>query len=385
MGVWKWVPCLSSVSLSLGAAVYDTLLENDFCQMYYRGDGDCEKLRSLVRANHSRTLPTLELGDPSKPAILFFHGWPDTGALWANQFEYFCAPPHGKYFCVAPTITDFHPDFPNAPKSDHFTDIEIGKWRSVVQEMGLKDLTLWIFDWGAALGYMFTYKYPELVKTVVAMDIGNNPVEPAGSKKPSFGDAEIPTLPAYQQTNIMAYRTGNFTLLQPFENYMSSILWHGVKPKFFQTRTTWLYNNIVLAGPGQDISERLAPDLPLSEWQFQTTPTFPSGKPVLFLHGLCDEMTGCTGCPPCKPRDMQFFTKAFSDWVSARLHSAVLPVDGAGHWMVLEATTFVNTRIAQWLDDLPNGSGLMSLVGVRAAMIYVLCMSKRFSDGTHQI
>lgn len=337
---------------------YDTLLDNDFCKIYYRGSGDCEQLRRLVRANHSRSLPTLELGDPSKPPMLFFHGWPDTGALWANQFEYFCAPPHGKYFCVAATITNFHPDLPNAPEDELFVDIEVGKWYSVVQEMGLKDLTLVMFDWGASLGYKFTYKHPEVVKNVVALDIGNNPVTPPGSKTGAFGDAQIPWLPVYQQANIWAYRTGNFSIIEPFEWGFIATLWRNVKPKFFQTRIGWPYNCMVLNGTGQVMTERFAPGVPLSQWEFEDTPTFPSGKPLMFLYGKCDDPTGSPGFPPCEPRDTgAFFSEAFAAWVTARPHGALVAVPGAGHWMAFEQPTFVNTQIAAWLDGLSDGAG----------------------------
>ena len=94
------------------APVRDSLLAEQFCQVYYDGDGDCPALRAQVVANHSRALPTLQLGNPAHPPMFFLHGWPDSAAVYANQFEHFCAPPHGTYFCVAPTWFDFHPDVP---------------------------------------------------------------------------------------------------------------------------------------------------------------------------------------------------------------------------------------------------------------------------------
>merc|ERR1719499_1857906 len=51
----------------------DTILREDFCPMYYWGSGDCEALKSHVKFNHTRPAPTLELGDPSKPALFFIH------------------------------------------------------------------------------------------------------------------------------------------------------------------------------------------------------------------------------------------------------------------------------------------------------------------------
>merc|ERR1719246_335307 len=102
------------------------------------------------------------------------------------------------------------------------------------------------------------------------------------------------------------------------------MLWNGVKPTFFQTRIGWPYNCQVLDGENQQMTERLAPGVPLSEWKFDQVPSFPSGKPLLFLWGPCEDKTGCEGCPPCQART-PLFTTAWSDWVSSRPQSAVVP------------------------------------------------------------
>jgi pimeloyl-ACP methyl ester carboxylesterase len=339
-------------------ALRDTLVDEDICPMYYRGAGDCEKLKQLIRVNHTRALPTLEMGDPANPPILFFHGWPDTAALWVNQFEHFCAPPHGKYFCVAPTLTNFHPDFPDAPAEELFLDLEIQKFHAVVEQMGLQNLTTFMFDWGAALGYMFVYKYPELVKSVVAFDIGLTIIDPPGSKFRSFGDAEIPFLPQYQQDNIRAFRTGNFSIIRPLDDgiipWQKGIkvpsLWRGHKPKFLQTRTCWPYNCIVLDGKGEEMSERLAPGVPFSSWKFDLVPDFPEDKPFMFFLGLCEDGTGCDGCVPCAKRRQVFYEPRFLDWVKARPSGEVVPVDKAGHWTMTLTASFVNARASEWLD-----------------------------------
>eukprot|EP01079_Euglenida_sp_SAG-EU17-18_P007447 gene7447-6980_t len=77
----------------------DTLLSDFFCQKYYpqgaaaAGLPPCEDVRSATVANLSRPLPTLELGDPAKPAMFFVHGWPDSAAEFAAQFGGFCYGP----------------------------------------------------------------------------------------------------------------------------------------------------------------------------------------------------------------------------------------------------------------------------------------------------
>ena len=98
---------------------------------YYDGDGDCPALRAQVVANHSRALPTLQLGNPAHPPMFFLHGWPDSAAVYANQFEHFCAPPHGTYFCVAPTWFDFHPDVPMRPADDLLWEVQVEAFHAV--------------------------------------------------------------------------------------------------------------------------------------------------------------------------------------------------------------------------------------------------------------
>ena len=62
------------------------MLEREFCQVYYpppsEGYPPCAQVKAAVFANLSRPLPTLETtpADPSKPGMVFVHGWPDSAA-----------------------------------------------------------------------------------------------------------------------------------------------------------------------------------------------------------------------------------------------------------------------------------------------------------------
>ena len=65
----------------------DTLLADQFCQLYYPkpdvgGFPPCEQVRDKIVSDLSGPLPTLSLGDPSKPGLFFIHGWPDSAAEW---------------------------------------------------------------------------------------------------------------------------------------------------------------------------------------------------------------------------------------------------------------------------------------------------------------
>ena len=99
---------------------FDTIRDVHLCKEYFIGSpADCEALRRKVRAVRRDAAPTLELGDPSRPPMLFFHGWPSTSAMWANQFKSFCYDEDASYFCIAPSWIDFHPDLPAADPTSH--------------------------------------------------------------------------------------------------------------------------------------------------------------------------------------------------------------------------------------------------------------------------
>ena len=80
---------LLTFALVHSVTAQDTLLDEYFCQLYYPKDATaqglppCIAVRAAVVSNKTRPLPTLELGDPAKPAMFFVHGWPDSAAEFA--------------------------------------------------------------------------------------------------------------------------------------------------------------------------------------------------------------------------------------------------------------------------------------------------------------
>ena len=91
----------------MSAVAFDTLRDVQLCGIYHKspGSASCEALRQQVIAmrRDNNLPPTLELGDENKPPMFFLHGWPDTAAVWANQFEHFCMGDDAPFYCVAPS------------------------------------------------------------------------------------------------------------------------------------------------------------------------------------------------------------------------------------------------------------------------------------------
>lgn len=333
----------------------DTILREQFCQIYYQGAPTaCTRLRDRVIANHSRALPTLELGDPAKPPMFFIHGWPDTAGMWANQFEKFCDGPDAEYFCVAATWFNFHADVPAITnRSQLLWDIQVDAFHSVMAEMNLEDVTLVFFDFGAVIGYQFTYKYPELIKSVIAMDIGMG-VASAGSVTFSESIPKISEFRSYQQTNIRAFLTANNTLergnINPAApckncNFGANVAY-----------IAWPYYQSVNNKTGERWPQRVS-SIPRSQWQLSLIPRFPDGIPLLFMYGECNVGTGYHGAPACVPRtDDFFFRPEWLEWVNEQGKkdgkSQVISVRGDGHWFQCRAPSsdLANTAMQSWLS-----------------------------------
>lgn len=325
---WLW---LCAACEAAGDSI-DTLRDEHLCQHYYTLDGDCEALRSSIRAEVRRGTPTLELGDPAmQPAMLFLHGWPDTAAIWANQFEHFCGP--GKeFFCVAPSWIDFHPDFPRADESRLLWSTQVEAFHGVIDELGLQNVTAVTFDFGAALGYQLAYRYPDLIERMVALDIGMSRAPPT---RPVEGLVDY--LPTYQQNNINAFLTDDDAAMA------SNLRWQlfGTSPchtcriapnaTCAGARTGWPYWNLVRTDQAWT---DFFPERPLAEWEFSLVPSFPADVPLLFLYS-----------------STMFFDSSWLMWIEGRdagtsQHAQVARTD---HWLQVRQPAETNAIITVWL------------------------------------
>jgi pimeloyl-ACP methyl ester carboxylesterase len=243
------------------ASDQDTILERDFCQKYWAGDQEkCAAVKAKIVANHSRPLPTLELGDPAQPAMFFLHGWPDNGAEWANLFGAFGE----DYFCVATTMTNFHPDLPMVTdRSQLAFGSEVDKMAAVAKELGLKNITLVAHDWGSAFGYIFAFKYPELISRVVQFDIG--------------GKQPMPTptwVYDYQHVIIKSWDTKSDVMLKPFASGVPN-------PAALKWQIGWPY--VAVWNDGNDTTtwkHEAFPEVDPKSWTWYSTPG-PIPQPLL--------------------------------------------------------------------------------------------------------
>ena len=108
--------------------------------------------------------------------LFFIHGWPDSAALWDEQVAFFV--PRG-YRCLRVTMPHYH----GRETADAAGDLLLPShvdWGAATQRLaealrehgGGKPVTLVIHDWGSVWGFYLQLLAPDLVKGIVAMDVG---------------------------------------------------------------------------------------------------------------------------------------------------------------------------------------------------------------------
>ena len=131
-------------------------------------------------------LPPIEVtvDEPAPPGdsgaapeqLFFIHGWPDSAALWDEQVAFFV--PRG-YRCLRVTMPHYH----GRETADAAGDLLLPShvdWGAATQRLaealrehgGGKPVTLVIHDWGSVWGFYLQLLAPDLVKGIVAMDVG---------------------------------------------------------------------------------------------------------------------------------------------------------------------------------------------------------------------
>jgi pimeloyl-ACP methyl ester carboxylesterase len=101
---------------------------------------------------HGIRLHAAHWGDPTKPLMLFLHGFPEFWYAWRNLAPMFA----DRYHCVAPDLRGFN-------LSSHPVEVSEYKAHKVLQDLleltqllGKKELILVSHDWGGAIGWAWT-------------------------------------------------------------------------------------------------------------------------------------------------------------------------------------------------------------------------------------
>jgi pimeloyl-ACP methyl ester carboxylesterase len=341
--------------LSATSSVLNTPLKDQFCQHYYTGTGNCAALRSQVEA-HSRTLPTLELGDRGAPPLLLLHGTYDTHATWANLFEAFCAPPHGKHFCIAPAIFDYHPDYPLVPDSSLRWYKQAEAYLTVVEELKLSGITVVAHAQAGIWAFQMAYKASHLFKQVVLLEAGEWPdkqydigpghpfdniltlIKPKDLlPQPWLAHGSLPPAVAAK-----AFRDHDSTLIRAhMQKYANPCPDCRIAPDGADWVLGWTMNDMINQyPPGDTHYDHIEPRIPKEEWAFFSVPSIPSHLRILLLYKRCNYWPS-----------HQSFSGDFLAWLdeTGNEHHALCVPTEKFHFLHVHMREDVNRIVGEWL------------------------------------
>ncbi|XP_021763209.1 uncharacterized protein LOC110727922 [Chenopodium quinoa] len=123
-----------------------------------------------------------EIGDPTKPTILFLHGFPELWYSWRHQL---LAAAAAGYRAVAPDLRGYG-DTDAPPCSSSYTSFHVvGDLISLLDFLEIDQVLLVGHDWGAIIAWHFSLFRPDRIKALVNLSVPFSPRNP--NRKPVDG------------------------------------------------------------------------------------------------------------------------------------------------------------------------------------------------------
>ena len=108
-----------------------------------------------------------EAGDPSKPNIVLFHGFPTSSHMYRNLIRDLA----DDYYLIAPDYPGFGESSYPSPDEYEYTFDNLAKTMDkFLQQRGLKKYSLFIQDYGAPIGFRIATAHPERVQTLLVQN-----------------------------------------------------------------------------------------------------------------------------------------------------------------------------------------------------------------------
>ena len=93
-------------------------------------------------------------GDPTNPAIIFLHGFPESHRTWRHQMAALA----DRYYCIAPDQRGYARSSKPAEVSDYAVPLLIADVFALADAMGVGTFTLVGHDWGGAIAWAVALK-----------------------------------------------------------------------------------------------------------------------------------------------------------------------------------------------------------------------------------
>lgn len=246
-----------------------------------------------------------EAGSKSAPAILLLHGFPTSSHMFRNLIPALA----DHYHVVAPDLPGF--GFSDAPdrKRFRYTFENLAKIiDSFAQTIGLERFAIYVFDYGAPVGFRLALAQPERVTAIISqngnayeegLSNGWNPIqkywkEPTPANRAALREFLTPDATKWQYTHgvkneelvapeayvldsTLLARPGNEEIqLDLFLNYASNVALYPKFQEYFRTKrppllAVWGQNDPFFLPPGAEAFKR---DNPSAEVHFYDTGHF---------------------------------------------------------------------------------------------------------------
>ena len=108
-----------------------------------------------------------EAGDPSKPTILFLHGYPSSSHMYRHLIPLLS----GSYHIVVPdNLGSGYSDKPDPNQHPYTFDLLAGVMEGFVKKLNLGEYTIYMQDFGAPVGFRLMMSQPQRLKGLITQN-----------------------------------------------------------------------------------------------------------------------------------------------------------------------------------------------------------------------
>jgi pimeloyl-ACP methyl ester carboxylesterase len=107
------------------------------------------------------------LGDKSKPAILFIHGFPDYWYTWRDMMDGLS----GDYYTIAVDQRGYNLSDKPKGEQNYAMSFLVEDIAAVARQLGVQHMTVVGHDWGGAVAWEVAMRQPQLVERLVVLNL----------------------------------------------------------------------------------------------------------------------------------------------------------------------------------------------------------------------
>ena len=111
------------------------------------------------------------------PDVLLVHGFPDSHQVWRHQIPALVA---AGYRVIAPDIRGFGDSEAPVGSGSYLVENFVSDLAGLLDTLAIDKVRLVCHDWGAVIGWAFTIAHPERVDRLVPMSVGHPAAYPRG-------------------------------------------------------------------------------------------------------------------------------------------------------------------------------------------------------------